>query len=72
MEETKNRLTAFFCADVVVMIAYLGGLEVYSEAWHFVIKIAATALLGVVGGLFGLVGKDLYPIIKKWIKDKLK
>jgi hypothetical protein len=57
----------FFCADIFSMCFHLlwGG-----EITLFVMKAAGTIIIGILGGLAGLAGKDLYPLLKKYIKQK--
>lgn len=39
-------------------------------AMSFAIKVLATLILGVIGGVAGLLGKDLYTGFKKKLNDK--
>ena len=68
----KNKLTAFFGGNIIVTICQLG-INFWDELGSFGIKVLATLILGVAGGVAGLVGKDLlYPWIKKIFKIKTK
>ena len=68
-----NKAVAFISGDITVTIwVFLGGL---GNFWHtlgdFGLKIAATVILGIAGGVAGLVGKDwLYPLLIKLLKRK--
>ena len=39
--------------------------DAYVYATGFVLKIFATLILGIIGGLAGLMGKDLYNFFKR-------
>ena len=39
--------------------------EAYTYALAFSLKIVATLILGVIGGIAGLIGKDIYNILKR-------
>ena len=39
--------------------------DAYIYATGFVLKIFATLILGIIGGLAGLIGKDLYNFLKR-------
>ena len=39
-------------------------------AMGFALKVIATLILGVIGGIAGLIGKDLYTGFKKKLNDK--
>ena len=62
--KSPNKVVAFISGDLAVTIwVFLGGL---GNFWHtlgdFGLKIAATVILGIAGGVAGLVGKEfLYP-----------
>ena len=68
-----NKVVAFISGDLAVTIlVFLGGL---GNFWHtlgdFGLKIAATVILGIAGGVAGLIGKDLlYPRLMKFLKRK--
>lgn len=38
---------------------------------HFILKAIGTLIIGVLGGIAGLAGKDLYPMLKAHIKKIL-
>lgn len=69
MKKNSTSLLCFFGGDFAstLFILLFGG-----EVTHFLLKAFATLILGVIGGLAGLAGKDLYPIVKKFIQSKLK
>jgi len=39
--------------------------EAYMYAAGFALKIFATLILGIIGGLAGLIGRDLYNLLKR-------
>jgi hypothetical protein len=43
-----------------------------NEVTHFLLKACGTLIIGMIGGLAGLLGKDLYPLLKKQIIRKKK
>lgn len=64
----KNKIVAFIMGDITVTLC-----QILSNFWHdlglFAIKIIATLILGIAGGVAGLIGKDyVYPWIKKIVK----
>jgi hypothetical protein len=66
-ESIDKNSTCFLCADGFTMLFTMlwGG-----ELTHFIFKAAGTIIIGIFGGLAGLAGKDLYPILKKKLKKK--
>lgn len=65
----KNKLTAFFCGDITVTL-----LQVSTNFWQelgtFGIKMVATFMLGIAGGLAGLIAKEfIWPYLKKYIDN---
>ena len=60
-----DRALAFIAGDVSVTLfqIFIGGI--WADIGHFGLKIAATIILGIAGGLAGMVGKDLYNKFKK-------
>ena len=73
LSKYPNKVVAFISGDLAVTIwVFLGGL---GNFWHtlgdFGLKIAATVILGIAGGVAGLIGKDLlYPRLMKFLKRK--
>lgn len=73
LSKYPNKVVAFISGDLAVTIwVFLGGL---GNFWHtlgdFGLKIAATVILGIAGGVAGLIGKDLlYPRLIKFLKRK--
>lgn len=73
LSKYPNKVVAFVSGDLAVTIwVFLGGL---GNFWHtlgdFGLKIAATVILGIAGGVAGLIGKDLlYPRLMKFLKRK--
>jgi len=69
MTTTEDRIEsaiAFISGDFLTMFI----LWIHFDAIDIVLKVAATGVLGGVGGFAGLLGKDLYNITKdkisKW------
>ena len=50
----------------------IDSLDPSSLMWVWFIKIMGTAILGIIGGGAGLLGKDLYKRIKNRITNKLR
>ena len=72
MNKLLNQLSArgvcFLFGDIFSMGFYL----LFGEAFtHFMLKALGTLVIGMLGGLAGLAGKDLYPILKEFVKKKL-
>lgn len=69
MRKLNTSMICFFCGDIFSTGFFL----VWSgELSHFILKAFGTLIIGVIGGLAGLLGKDLYPIIKMAIIRKVK
>lgn len=72
MQNKVDRIVAFFSGDLLVTFLTLQGFNFYEESWHFAIKATVTLILGFLGGLGGLIAKEVLPylkeIIKKWKK----
>lgn len=69
--EKKETLLAFFCGDILV--TWLWAEHIFQDAGMFLLKLLATIVLGVAGGIAGLVGKDVYRSWKNWrLKQKNK
>jgi hypothetical protein len=64
LKQLSSGVVCFFCGDIFSTGFYLvfGG-----EFTHFMLKALGTLVIGVIGGLAGLVGKDIYPLIKNYI-----
>lgn len=64
----KTNLLCFVGGDFLATIFTLlfGG-----EVTHFILKAFGTVIIGVIGGIAGLAGKDIYPLLKKYIQSKL-
>lgn len=57
----------FWVGDVFATGFYLLIGEAFA---HFILKALGTLVIGLLGGLAGLAGKDLYPFLKKYLKKK--
>lgn len=69
MRKIRDAHLCFAGGDLLVTLFTLlwGG-----EVSHFFLKALGTLILGVIGGLAGLAGKDLYPVAKKWFLKTFK
>lgn len=67
--EKKNKWLAFIAGDASVTLYQLFG-GMWGELGVFGLKVLATIILGIAGGLAGLAGKDLYNHIKSYLKTK--
>ena len=61
-----EELVAFISGDLLSMVI----VWIHLDAADIIVKVAATGGLGLVGGFTGLLGKDIYDIVKnkfnKW------
>ena len=62
----QSRTSGFLFGDIFTMGIFLIVDESFT---HSMLKALTT---GIIGGLAGMGSKDLYPVVKKWIKKKLK
>lgn len=59
----KENMLAFIAGDVLVMVVNW----IHMDIWSIAAKIGMTVILGVIGGIASLVGKDLYELLKaRW------
>jgi hypothetical protein len=65
----ENKVLAFFCGDLLVTL-YIHLAGIIGNLGDFALKVLVTLIIGAVGGLAGMVGKDVYPVIKKYFKRK--
>ena len=67
-EKRIDDIVAFVSGDLLAMVV----IWVHLDTVQLIYKLAATAILGAVGGFMGLAGKDLYMFVKnkitKWRK----
>ena len=70
MQNKVDQFIAFCSGDLLVTIITLQGFSFYDESWHFAIKAFVTLILGFLGGMGGLIAKEILPIIKKWGYNK--
>ena len=61
-DNDKEKAVAFICGDLFSMGFIF--LKMPDEMMHIGLKIATTLMVGLVGGLAGVAGKDLYAFIK--------
>ena len=61
----KERIIAFAGGDLLAMFAMWHFLDLRAMFVDVAFKVALTGILGVVGGVTGLLGKDLYIWFKK-------
>jgi hypothetical protein len=68
MKRITNSHLCFAGGDLLVTLFTLlwGG-----DITHFFLKAFGTIIIGIIGGVAGLAGKDLYPVLKKYIQSKL-
>jgi ABC-type microcin C transport system permease subunit YejE len=52
-------------------ISFISGFVFTALSTVTIMGVAQAALVGLVGGFFGLLGKELYYFIKKKIKSKV-
>jgi len=57
-------------------ISFFAGFTFTTMSTMATMDLAKTAVLGLVGGFFGIVGKELFYILRRktrsWIDDRLK
>jgi ABC-type microcin C transport system permease subunit YejE len=56
--------------DLDNKISFLGGYILTAASTVSIMGVFQAALVGLVGGFFGLIGKELFYYIKKQIKEK--
>ena len=61
----KERIIAFTSGDLLTMLGMWHVLDLQTMVVDIAFKVMLTALLGIVGGITGLLGKDIYLILKK-------
>lgn len=60
-DSTKDKITAFFFGDAFATVYLLGaGGSFIHELQAFGVKLIVTLILGAVGGIGGIIGKDIY------------
>lgn len=66
-----NSIIAFVSGDIfttLFSVYYLSDI-----AWlHPIFKLIMAALVGIIGGFSGLLGKDLYTLFAEWYKNRKK
>ena len=51
-------------------ISFVGGFILTAASTITIATIVQTAIIGLVGGFFGLLGKEIYYAIKNYVKKK--
>ena len=67
----KERIIAFASGDLLTMAGMWHVLDLQTMVVDIVFKVVLTAVLGIVGGITGLLGKDIYLMLKK-LKNERK
>jgi len=67
-EDEKQKVIAFLSGDFVVTLFFT--LGIWNDLAHFGVKVLATVILGVAGGIAGIAGKDAYNRVKRWWKQR--
>lgn len=72
-KSTGKRLnfTAFICGDISATL-YLLYTGMLTDLGEFAAKLVTTLLIGAAGGIAGMAGKEIYPVLKKWARMKFK
>ncbi len=77
MENNAASFIGGFILSVMANVHWIFG-QIYPHtpsdaaeaAMEFGLKVVATLILGVIGGIAGLLGKDLYASFKKRLNEK--
>jgi hypothetical protein len=64
-------LTAFLCGDISVTM-YVLFTGMMNDLMLFGAKLITTLIIGAAGGIAGMAGKELYPVLKTFFKKKFK
>lgn len=67
----KSRIIAFIFGDIFATVHVLLAGILYNFA-EFGLKVIATLFIGLAGGLAGMLAKDFYPYLKKYVTKKRK
>ncbi len=62
---SKDKTIAFLGGDIIVTIFHLFIGGIWADIGNFGVKVGATIILGIAGGMAGMIGKDLYQRFKK-------
>lgn len=65
-DNKRSKALAFLCGDFTVTLWLLWGQNFWHQIELFGLKILATIILGIAGGIAGLAGKDIYT----WYKSR--
>lgn len=68
--DMKDKALAFIAGDISVTLfqIFVGGI--WGDLGHFGVKVGATIILGIAGGIAGMIGKDIYNRYKKYKNKK--
>jgi hypothetical protein len=66
----KERVIAFAGGDLLAMFGMWHLLDLRAMFVDVAFKVILTALLGIVGGITGLLGKDIYKALKSYRNAK--
>jgi hypothetical protein len=67
----KTKAVAFLCGDLAVTLhIYFAGIV--NNFGEFGLKVIGTLIIGAAGGIAGMIAKDYYPTIKRYIKSLIK
>lgn len=66
--EMKDKVLAFLAGDISVTLfqVFIGGI--WADLGHFGMKVGATIILGIAGGIAGMAGRDIYNRLKRKYK----
>ncbi|HUP13107.1 MAG TPA: hypothetical protein VM187_12860 [Niastella sp.] len=62
---------AFLCGDISVTM-YLLFTGLVNDLLLFGAKLITTLLIGAAGGIAGMAGKEIYPVLRTALKRKFK
>lgn len=66
----KEKIIAFAGGDLLAMFGMWHFLDLQAMFVDVAFKVVLTALLGIVGGVAGLLGKDIYRAFKSYRNAK--
>lgn len=69
-QRVKDRFLAFIAGDASVTLFQVFAGQIFADLGSFGLKVLATIILGIAGGIAGMVGKDLYNFYKSKKKKR--